>query len=336
VSCRILILFVLAAVSEACQVPVFRYALERWSSQPHGLVVPRGASQPDFVPWMLANLDPVSPGDATATGSWALLPAWPAEQVPWWSGPVPPDLARVVDSPIRRELVRLIGDIGASGVWLIGGGDAAGRDALRALTEARAQHIASAATLPSEDPAAALAAGISPNALRDPTVTTPYQLRFASLTFAADDPAEIFLAAQLGLPRDPTAPLQAWLVYGRGRAIGPFTAVQLTAGTIDNVHAFLVGICSCQVKEGNPGFDLLLSADWDALIRRPRNPAPMSTPAVTPIPPPAMPERASFVPAPPAVAAIAVDRRSWVFIALAIAALGVLGLALARRAKQRS
>jgi hypothetical protein len=27
---------------------------------------------------------------------------------------------------------------------------------------------------------------------------------------------------------------------------------------------FLAGACSCQVKEQNPGFDLLIDADWDS------------------------------------------------------------------------
>jgi hypothetical protein len=39
--------------------------------------------------------------------------------------------------------------------------------------------------------------------------------------------------------------------------------------TPDNIHesaAFLVGACSCEVKDLNPGFDLLLTANWDVLL----------------------------------------------------------------------
>ena len=33
---------------------------------------------------------------------------------------------------------------------------------------------------------------------------------------------------------------------------------------MEDLTLFLSGACSCQVKEQNPGFDLLLSADWNA------------------------------------------------------------------------
>ncbi len=57
----------------------------------------------------------------------------------------------------------------------------------------------------------------------------------------------------------------------------------ITAQNIADAAGFLVGPCSCQLKEFNPGFDLLNMADWDAsgkttlkrlllLKRRPRPP----------------------------------------------------------------
>ena len=36
--------------------------------------------------------------------------------------------------------------------------------------------------------------------------------------------------------------------------------------TIDKAATFLIGKCSCEVKEQTPGFDLLLAADWKALL----------------------------------------------------------------------
>jgi hypothetical protein len=37
--------------------------------------------------------------------------------------------------------------------------------------------------------------------------------------------------------------------------------------TIDEAASFLIGSCSCQVKEKNPGADLLMSVDWKALLK---------------------------------------------------------------------
>ena len=52
-------------------------------------------------------------------------------------------------------------------------------------------------------------------------------------------------------------------VFGRGRALEVIPADQLDAKLFEELTLFLCGACSCQVKESNPGFDLLLSADWN-------------------------------------------------------------------------
>ncbi len=52
-------------------------------------------------------------------------------------------------------------------------------------------------------------------------------------------------------------------VFGRGRALEVIPAKQLNASLIEDLTMFLCGACSCQVKERNPGFDLLLSTDWN-------------------------------------------------------------------------
>jgi hypothetical protein len=36
--------------------------------------------------------------------------------------------------------------------------------------------------------------------------------------------------------------------------------------TIALASRFVVGPCSCQVKDQNPGFDLLMNVDWDEKI----------------------------------------------------------------------
>ena len=52
-------------------------------------------------------------------------------------------------------------------------------------------------------------------------------------------------------------------VFGRGRALEVIPAKQVDAGLIEDLTMFLCGACSCQVKERNPGFDLLLSTNWN-------------------------------------------------------------------------
>jgi hypothetical protein len=58
----------------------------------------------------------------------------------------------------------------------------------------------------------------------------------------------------------------AFPVFGRGRALLPLVGAGITAKNVHDAAEFLAGPCSCEVKEQNPGFDLLLKADWRDLL----------------------------------------------------------------------
>jgi hypothetical protein len=62
-------------------------------------------------------------------------------------------------------------------------------------------------------------------------------------------------------------------VFGRGRALLPLIGAGITADNVLESASFLVGACSCEVKDLNPGFDLLLAADWDVLLFKEAPPA---------------------------------------------------------------
>jgi hypothetical protein len=83
-------------------------------------------------------------------------------------------------------------------------------------------------------------------------------------------------------------------VIGRGRAVGALAGDALKADAVADLAEFVTGSCSCEVKELNPGFDLLVSADWEALLDLggPAEP-PLQIPApVLPPPRPREPEPA--------------------------------------------
>ena len=56
----------------------------------------------------------------------------------------------------------------------------------------------------------------------------------------------------------------AFAVFGQGRAMWALVGKGITEENVADVCAFLVGRCSCQVKDLNPGVDLLFAADWYA------------------------------------------------------------------------
>jgi hypothetical protein len=64
-------------------------------------------------------------------------------------------------------------------------------------------------------------------------------------------------------------------LFGRGRVLGGIALEKLDAAEFRSACNFLTGACSCEVKEMNPGQDLLVVADWESLpkLARPSNAA---------------------------------------------------------------
>ena len=97
----------------------------------------------------------------------------------------------------------------------------------------------------------------------------PLKIAFSTVRVARSDPAERMLVNMLlNWNTNLTTAKEAMLfpVFGRGRAISPAIGKEIRAEAIREMAEFLTGPCSCQVKEMNPGYDLLLSANWSALI----------------------------------------------------------------------
>ena len=55
-------------------------------------------------------------------------------------------------------------------------------------------------------------------------------------------------------------------VYGRGRAMPPYIGKGISAENLVDCMQFLSGPCSCQVKDMNPGMDLMMKWDWEATV----------------------------------------------------------------------
>jgi hypothetical protein len=57
-------------------------------------------------------------------------------------------------------------------------------------------------------------------------------------------------------------------IFGRGRTYFALVGEGINPSTIDDNSRFLCGDCSCQVKDLNPGMDMLFAVNWDAHVRR--------------------------------------------------------------------
>ncbi|MEW6306841.1 MAG: hypothetical protein AB1705_25535 [Verrucomicrobiota bacterium] len=250
----------------ACSVPVFRYALDRWRPDTFVLEVPSPTSADEHVSAFIRNhsdssplnLELVARQDSPLSATRLRFPGAPNEAPEVWSGQLDEQtLARLTNSPARREIAKRIVN-GDSAVWvLVEKGGKAANDAIAARLEKRLRYLESVAQLPYIDPA-------------DPTskleMGPPLRIKFSIVRIAEDDLAEGPFTRMLAGPKaDPYLDQTSWLaaVFGRGRVLGAWSAEGFGSEQIDEVCLFLLGACSCQVKNLNPGWDVLMSMDWD-------------------------------------------------------------------------
>lgn len=339
------------ASSLACSVPVFRYALEKWPADAYQATVfhrgPLTAAQQALVREfsrdglagrLHANVS-VETVDLAQSPTSEALERWRAlgqDTLPWVtigypkaarlpeaivSAPLSEAAVRqALDSPVRQETARRLGR-GDSAVWvLLEIGDPTRDDATAKLVEARLNYLAGVLKLPALDPAdiANGLVNVPPGGLK---------LTFSVLRVPRTDPAEAaFVRMLLGSEGDLHELKEPLLfpVFGRGRALYALAGKGITHETLDEAAGFLIGRCSCQVKEQNPGVDLLLAADWEGGLKRQGNGASPS------VPPESAPEEVVITgggssPVAPATAAPqSADHSSWL-----VAAAALLGLAAA-------
>jgi hypothetical protein len=298
--------------AQACSIPVFRYALERWIPDPYAVVVVhrggldedagglvqqvREASSNETNPAnlhvVMLNLDEVADMPDPAPEVQALaekyadisspqmvvhFPRYGPGPSPVWSGPLSAEnIKRLIDSPVRQKIVKnlLSGD---SAVWVLipGGKEAADTKAESTLRRELAR-IEEELKLPAREVLEAETAF-------QPETAVELRIGFSVVRLsrdAADE--EIFREMLLGSEED-LAELDepiAVPIFGRGRTCFALVGDGINAEMIAENCYFICGDCSCQIKAQNPGVDMLMAVNWDAQIlgmEMPDRPVPSLT-----------------------------------------------------------
>ena len=279
----------------ACQVPVFRFALERWPADKYEIVVlhqgPLNETEqkridalrrsdhkaPAAANFVVDVVDVDVSSDAPLKELWKqqagggqplVVTLYPrnAQEVPDRIADVSPlsdaTATSVADSPVRQQIIKRLCD-GDSAVWIFVpcGDEAQDAVALKTLKE-QVQRNEKELELPPQDE-------IEADEFFSEETNIELRLSFSIITLDRNDPRERFL---LNLLMESEPDLQsldqpmAFPVLGRGRVLYALVGKGIFEDTIAMASSFIVGPCSCQVKEQNPGFDLLLAVDWDAKV----------------------------------------------------------------------
>lgn len=313
--CLAIFAFVFCTVESfglACNVPVFRYALEHWRPDAYrAVVLHRGPlswrdqellkslqnqSESAVVNMSIRAVDldqTVDPADkelAAVVDAGDLphlvvrYPAYLRLDQPVWSGAFNGEvLSTLFDSPIRRTVLQRL-SAGQTAVWLmIDSGNTMEDNIASATLERELKALQQTLKLPelTDSPEDVIQDG------------PPVRLEFSLLRIRRDDAAEqALIPLLLGCESDLAAlkePL-VFPVFGRCRAMLPLVGPGISPENIRSSATFLSGACSCQVKELNPGFDLLITANWKELLSWAKSPAfasgemPVGEPVQVPIP----------------------------------------------------
>ena len=207
-----------------------------------------------------------------ATEPWMILryPGTLELEPPVWAGAFDEAaINRLLDSPKRRELVKRI-FAGDSAVWLLlNSGDKAKDQAAADQLAAEIKRLQSELRLPTEkdDQIDTPEDRALEEAAQDPGLP-PLRLGFSMIQLDRDDPNEQFLVHMLthsepDLETDFRDKPMAFAVFGRGRTLWGLVDKGINPDVIEDACVYLTGMCSCQIKAQNPGFDLLLRVDWE-------------------------------------------------------------------------
>ena len=294
-ACLVLIGSAISCDVSACSVPVFRYALERWTPDAYQVRILHNKPLTDTQIALIAPLPDASLASTAITNlsvetldinnlnDESLLSFWKQEsdqsaprmmvsypighfnQNPFWTSDLnEQNIRQITDSPARREIARRLLK-GESAVWVLLESGQVAKDQLayNRLTE-RLEHLSENLELPALDPVDVEDGLISID-------EEELSITFSTLRISKDDHDEsFFIQMLLGTESDLTTfnePM-AFPIFGRGRALYALIGEGIADSVIDEACVFLTGACSCEVKEQNPGVDLLMSVDWDHLVTR--------------------------------------------------------------------
>ena len=276
----------MAASSLACSVPVFRYALERWPPDLFEATVfyrnslsTEKSKALDLLTSSASNLK-VTLVDLDATDQ-HFKNLWAEQEtntLPWLyvtypethpvavelaSGPLNATFATsIVDTSVRREIAHQLA-AGKTAVWvLLESGDTARDDAAWSLLSREIDRLESSLELPTIEQEDIDAGLIS-------VEEDELSIAFSGLRLQRDSTVdEMFVRMLLDTEEDlidSKDPI-VFPIFGRGRVLYGIIGEGISAETLELAATYLTGACSCQVKEDNPGVDLLMDLDWDSMV----------------------------------------------------------------------
>jgi hypothetical protein len=263
-------LFLTFGVATACDVPVFRFALERWQPDTYKVMITGQYSEPEKdqlrQPLELINVE-VEFLEGEQPRVDLFTPGEHPKRI--FSHDAPQQaVAQIADSDIRKAVVDKILS-GVSGVFVIvnSGNEAQDNQALIEVNHA-IQNAEKQLTILS----GVVHADSEEKDLRDPdnNLRSTLDLKIDFDVIVMDRSNDVVITQMLLSVEDDLSDIESVMVFplfGRGRVLPPFIGKGISRDNLMTPLREITAACSCTIKNQNPGSDIILQADWDARLK---------------------------------------------------------------------
>ena len=279
--------------SMSCDVPVFRYALERWQADIYELIVfykePLAASDKSNIELLEKSsvkhscdsnysLQTIDVKSGLTGEMLEILESLDSPELPCiamryplssnirrviWHGRLNKhNIQALIDSPVRQKISKKILGGDAAVFILLESGNKSKDDAVQDSLRIHLKEMEEVLKLPeqvlnylSETERGNISEkGASFSFLRL-SRSNSEESQFIDMLMNSEPDLYEYLSYPMVFP-----------IYGRGRVFCALVGDGINEQNIYDVCAFINGPCSCEIKFMNPGVDLLMKVDWDAAI----------------------------------------------------------------------
>jgi hypothetical protein len=278
----LILTLLLPSRSEACSIPVFRFALERWSPAQYEVVVFHrgGLSGPtsdllgrfheagrdanvkvraiDLDGKVETNYQRLWEKNESRTLPWMVVrfPDADDKSTPLWTGAVTEEsVTALIDSPIRQKLARHLTQGDSAVFLLLTSGNKEADEAAEDLVRRESSRLQEKVKLPEQS-----------NEGPQLTLKLPVKVSFPVVVVSRQSEAERFLVQMLLRGDEDLTKVAGPIlfpIFGRGRMLYSYHGDDLQPERLERVAQFLCSACSCRVKEDIPCVDLLIACAWE-------------------------------------------------------------------------
>ena len=265
-----LYIFLLSINTFACSVPVFRYALEYWQPDPYQIILSYNPAQTNNLPEVLTELKKYKANRTfivkkikSSQSDEEIILKYPADKrirnIVWDASLSTQNLDKILNSPARKEFADKILNGDSLVFLLLEGSNSKQNNKIAATILTNIPLLENQIKLPHEY------TDIPKEDLKIYDTNIVFKLSMMRLSRTNSQDKIFINILTKSLPEsiykqsDPIV----FPVFARGRMLSALREKDVNYKTLKKMCEYVAGECSCEIKAGNPGFDIFIPLGWN-------------------------------------------------------------------------